>query len=100
MDTATIIGYLASLCSMTSFAPQAWKIIRTRETSGISTGMYSVTVIGFALWLAFGILKNEWPIIITNGVCMVLSAFILLMKVVPRRERDAIADKLEPTDNN
>lgn len=96
METVTLIGYLAALCSMTSFTPQAWKIIKTRDTSSISAPMYAITVLGFAFWLAFGIMKNEWPITITNGVCLVLSAFILMMTVLPRAKKDAVADTLDP----
>ncbi len=70
MQPVTLIGYLATICSMASFTPQAWKIIRTRDTSSISTPMYAITVLGFGLWLTFGIMKKEWPIIITNGVCL------------------------------
>ena len=51
---------------------------------------------GFALWLAFGIMKLEWPIIITNGVCLLLSAFIFTMTILPRVEKDAVADSLDP----
>lgn len=90
MDTALIVGYLASACSMVSFLPQAWKIIRTADTEAISKGMYAVTVVGFALWTAFGIFRMEWPIIITNSVCFCLSSFILLMKWLP----DAITKKI------
>lgn len=96
METVTLIGYLAALCSMTSFTPQAWKIIKTRTTGSISTPMYVITVLGFASWLIFGVMKNEWPIIITNGVCLVLSAFILMMTVLPRAKKDAVADVLDP----
>ncbi len=91
-----IIGYLATLCSMTSFTPQAWKIIKTRDTSSLSAPMYAITVLGFALWLSFGIMKTEWPIIITNGVCLLLSAFILVMTILPRSKKDAVADALNP----
>lgn len=96
METVTLIGYLAALCSMTSFTPQAWKIIKTRDTSSISAPMYVITVLGFAFWLTFGIMKYEWPIIITNGVCLVLSAFILVMTTLPRAKKDAVADVLDP----
>ena len=78
METVTLVGYLAALCSMTSFTPQAWKIIKTRDTeqhlgTDVRADCYRVC----ALWLIFGVLKSEWPIIITNGVCLILSAFIL-----------------------
>jgi MtN3 and saliva related transmembrane protein len=82
---------------MTSFAPQAWKIIRTRDTGSISAPMYALTVSGFALWLTFGLMKDEWPIIITNGVCLILSAFILMMTVLPRDKKEAVADAIDPT---
>ena len=97
MDAATRVGALAALASTTSFVPQAWKIIRTRDTGAISAGMYAVTVAGFSLWLAYGLLLGQWPLIVTNGLCLALSAFILAMKLLPRRRREAVADALDPT---
>ena len=93
---AAIIGYVAACCSMISFTPQAWKIIKSRETKDISAGMYAFTVTGFALWLAFGAMLGQWPIIISNFVCLVLSAFILLMTLLPRRQKEAVADAIDP----
>ncbi len=92
----TIVGYAAAVCSTVSFAPQAWKIIKSRETGDLSAGMYTLTVSGFALWLAFGALGRQWPLIIANFICLVLSAFILLMKLLPRPQKDAVADALDP----
>jgi MtN3 and saliva related transmembrane protein len=96
MTLVTLIGSVAAICSMTSFVPQAWKIIRTRDTSGLSARMYAVTVIGFSLWLAYGILLGEGPLIVTNAVCLALSAFILLMRILPQRTKEAVADLLDP----
>lgn len=96
MDTISIIGSLAAICSTTSFAPQAWKIIKSRDTSSMSRRMYAVTVVGFALWLAYGVMKGEWPLIIPNGICLALSGFILAMKMLPQRKKEAVADTLDP----
>ncbi len=96
MDAATLVGSLAAVASMTSFVPQAWKIVRTRETGAISVRMYAVTVLGFSLWLAYGLLLRQWPLIVTNGVCLALSAFILAMTLLPRRRREAVAEALDP----
>jgi MtN3 and saliva related transmembrane protein len=98
MTYITILGYLAALASMASFAPQAWKIIRSCETKDISTGMYVLTVAAFALWLAFGFLQRQWPLVMSNSVCLALSAFILLMKVLPRSEKNRVAAKLTGND--
>lgn len=96
MDAATLVGGLATLCSTTSFVPQAWKVIRTRDTSAISRRMYVITVIGFSLWLAYGVLLRQWPLILTNGICLALSAFILVMKLLPRHRKEKVAAALDP----
>ncbi len=92
----TIVGYAAACCSTASFTPQAWKIIKSRETKDISAGMYALTVSGFALWTAFGALGMQWPLIIANFICLMLSAFILVMKLLPRPKKDAVANALDP----
>jgi MtN3 and saliva related transmembrane protein len=96
LDAATLVGAAAILASTTSFLPQAWKVIRTRDTEAILAGMYAVTVVGFALWLSYGLLLDALPLIITNGICLLLSGFILMMKLLPPRSKDAVAAALDP----
>jgi MtN3 and saliva related transmembrane protein len=77
LDTSTlIIGALAAIISTGSFAPQAWKIIKTRERRAHPLTCMA-TVTGFALWLAYGAMLGQWPLIATNSICFVLAAFIL-----------------------
>ena len=96
MSVVTIIGTIAALCSTVSFAPQAWQIIRTRETKDISTGMYLFTVTGFAAWTAYGVLLGQWPLIAANSICLLLSGFILMMKLLPQSKKNAVADEIVP----
>ena len=96
MEPAIIFGWLATLASTISFVPQAWKIIKTRETKDISRGMYMITVAGFACWTTYGALLGQWPIIVTNSICLVLSSFILAMKLLPQRKKEAVAEALDP----
>ncbi len=96
MDAAAIVGAVASLCSVTSFAPQAWKIIKSRRTDDISKRMFVLTVTGFAFWTAYGVLLDAWPVIITNTIIFVLAGFILVMKLLPQRKKDKVADVLDP----
>lgn len=98
MELIPLIGTLAALCSTLSFAPQAWKIIRQRDTSAISARMYMLTVSGFACWFLYGLLRGDWPLIVTNFICLLLSAFILTMTLLPRPQRDAVADKIAPAE--
>jgi MtN3 and saliva related transmembrane protein len=61
--------------------PQAWLTFRTRDVSGISLGMYSVFVCGIALWLAYGLLRGAWPVVVANTITLALAAAILAMKL-------------------
>ncbi len=92
-----VVGYGAALCSTSSFAPQAWKIIKSRQTKDISAGMYFLTVAGFAAWTVYGVALRQWPIVGSNSICLMLSAFILAMKLLPQKTKEAVANKVEET---
>jgi MtN3 and saliva related transmembrane protein len=96
MDLPIVIGTLAALASITSFTPQAWKIIKSRHTDDISAGTYMLTVCGFTLWTVYGVFLKAWPVIITNAVCLVFAGFILTMKLLPPRKKNKVADLLDP----
>ncbi len=90
-----VVGWVAGIASTASFAPQAWKIIKTRETKNISAWMYGLTVVAFVFWIVYGVLIGQWPVIVTNGICFGFAAFILMMKVLPRPGKDAVARSLD-----
>jgi MtN3 and saliva related transmembrane protein len=92
MQFITIIGVIAALCSVLSFAPQAWKVIRTRETKDLSAVMYGLTVLAFASWSAYGIALRQWPLVASNSICFVLSSFILVMIMMPKAKKERVAD--------
>ena len=96
MNTVLVIGSAAALASTVSFAPQAWKIIRSGKTADISAGMYAITVAAFALWLAYGVMLRQWPLVASNAICLLLSGFILVMKLLPDRTTRRISRKLRP----
>ena len=74
------VGVGAALCSMTSFAPQIAKIWRERDASSVSLRMYMVTVAGFSLWIAYGLLIRSWPVAVSNAICLVMSGAVLMLK--------------------
>ena len=82
---AEALGYLAALLTTSSFMPQALLTLRTRNVSGISLAMYSAFTVGVGLWLAYGIVLGEWPIILANAVTLALATTILGIKLVEDR---------------
>lgn len=75
------LGFLAALLTTVAFVPQALKTLRTRDTSGISLGMYSVFTVGIACWFGYGLYLDSWPMILSNAVTFVLAAVILGLKL-------------------
>ena len=81
------IGYAAAALTTCSFVPQAVLTLRTRDVTGISTGMYASFTLGVALWFAYGLSLGAWPIIVANAVTLALAATILVTKLVVERGR-------------
>jgi len=81
MNVAEIIGVGAALLTTSSFIPQAFKVVRTRETEAVSLAMYSLFTAGITLWLVYGLLTSQWTIVAANGVTVIFAAIILTIKL-------------------
>jgi MtN3 and saliva related transmembrane protein len=81
MITLDWIGSIAATLTTVAFVPQVWQVWRTRHTHDISLGMYAMFSCGVAMWLAYGVLLGSWPLIIANGITLLLAGAVLLMKI-------------------
>lgn len=88
MNLTDLTGTLAALLTTLSFVPQAWHTFQTKDVSGISLGMYSAFTLGVALWLAYGLMLQAWPVVIANAVTLALALGILAMKLIYQRARN------------
>ena len=77
----TLLGCAAGACTTLAFVPQVVRTLRTRSVRDLSLGMFAVMTVGIAMWLAYGLLIRDLPLIVANGVTLVLSATILAMKL-------------------
>jgi MtN3 and saliva related transmembrane protein len=96
MDWITVTGTIGACASVASFTPQAWQIIRNRSTEGLSLGMFALTCLAFASWTTFGLLKQEWALIIPNAICLCFALFIFAMIALPERKTEQVAETLDP----
>jgi MtN3 and saliva related transmembrane protein len=76
-----LLGFAAATCTTAAYAPQFIKAFKTRSTNDISLGMFLLMVSGINLWLLYGILSGDAPLIAANAVTMVLAGGILFMKL-------------------
>lgn len=81
MELSEWIGAVAATLTTSAFFPQAWKVIRTRDTRSISLIMYAVFTLGVVLWLVYGCMIGSIPIIVGNVITIVLAGTILWMKI-------------------
>lgn len=76
-----LLGFTAASCTTIAYAPQFLKVWRTRSTRDISLGMFLVMLVGIVLWLAYGLLAGDAPLIAANAATALLAGGILLMKL-------------------
>ena len=81
METATqVIGYTASVVTTVSCIPQVYQVYRTKTARDVSTTFMSTIISGLSLWLTYGVMINNYPLIGANAVSIVLYSSVLGMK--------------------
>ena len=81
---ADMVGSVAAALTTIAFVPQVVKTVRTRATRDTSLAMWALFCAGVALWMVYGVLMAAWPIIIANGLTLLMAATILAVKVSNR----------------
>ena len=81
MDYIKIIGLVAGALTTFSFLPQVIKTWKSKSAKDLSLGMFSIFCTGVALWLVYGILLGELPIILANVVTLVFCSILLVFKL-------------------
>lgn len=77
----SFIGYMAALLTTTAFVPQVVRAWRTRSTHDVSLAMFVMLNVGVLLWLVYGLLIQDIPLIAANLVTGLLAASILYLKI-------------------
>lgn len=81
LNVVSLVGLIAAFCTTFAFLPQALRIIKTRHTKDLSLGMYIIFSLGVFLWLIYGVMRMDIPIIAANFVTFLFSFTILIMKL-------------------
>ena len=79
MDWTSILGLVAGICTTAAVVPQLLKAWKTKEVDDVSPGMFFVLITGLALWVVYGVIKIDFPIIATNGVAFLLNSLMLFL---------------------
>jgi len=86
MEYIEILGLLAAFFTTIANIPQAIKVIKTRNVKDLSAATYSMLFVGMVLWVVYGIMKEDLPIILANSIAAALCGLILIMKIICRND--------------
>lgn len=51
---------------------QMREIVRRRSSDGISIGYFAVLLVGFALWVSYGVASHDLPLVVPNSVAFIV----------------------------
>jgi len=85
------LGYAAGFLTVVSFLPQVVRVWRTKQVADLSFRMFALLVAAGSLWIAYGVLTADWPVIVTNADTVSFNLAILTAKV-RYRDRGAPGD--------
>ncbi|HEY3308598.1 MAG TPA: SemiSWEET transporter [Desulfuromonadaceae bacterium] len=77
----TVIGLVAGTLTSIAAIPQVIKTLRTRHARDISVWQPLLLAFGVALWMVYGIIINDLPLIISNIIPLGCNALLTGMKL-------------------
>ncbi|MBN3039936.1 MAG: SemiSWEET transporter [Candidatus Omnitrophica bacterium] len=80
-----LIGTLAGVLCTLSFLPQVLKVFKTKKVEDLSLVTFVLFALGVFLWLVYGLIIKELPIILANIATLILVLLIVLMKLKYRQ---------------
>jgi MtN3 and saliva related transmembrane protein len=81
MNTIQLLGLAAGSLTTAAFLPQVLKTWKTRSAKDLSLGMFSLFCLGVLLWLVYGFIVNDIPVIAANLLTLMLASTLLFFKL-------------------
>ena len=75
------IGFIAAACTTFAFVPQVIHVWRTRSAQDVSLAMYLIMVTGVLMWIVYGARIHSLPLVLANGVSLMLAGAVLVGKL-------------------
>ena len=73
------VGIAAGILTGVSLLPQLIKIIKEKKANSISFVMLAVLLAGLCVWIVYGVLKKDYPIIVTNSFSLLTNIVIVVL---------------------
>jgi MtN3 and saliva related transmembrane protein len=81
MNVSQVLGLAAGALTTAAFLPQVIKTWKSRSAKDLSLGMFSLFCLGVLLWLVYGLMVMDIPVIAANLVTLMLASTLLFFKL-------------------
>lgn len=81
MNGITLLGLAAAAFTTGAYVPQVIKTWKTKNTKDLSLPTFAIISTGIALWIAYGLMRKDMPLIAANALTLVLTSAILCLKI-------------------
>jgi MtN3 and saliva related transmembrane protein len=87
-----LVGLTAGICTSISLLPQLIKLLRHKKAEDISLFYLGILFIGLGLWIWYGLLRKDIPIVVTNGFSLVINGVIIVLGIKYKKKKKADAN--------
>lgn len=82
-----VLGIIAGILTSISMIPQLIKVIKEKSSENLSSIMIIILITGLSLWVWYGILQNELPIIISNAFAVLVNVTLLICSFIFKKKK-------------
>lgn len=76
-----LIGYIAATVGTFLMVPQIVRSYKLKQTRDLSMAMVILYVVNGILWLTYGLLLSSLPLILANGIALIIGVIQLFLKI-------------------
>ena len=73
-----ILGLVAGGITSVAMLPQLIKVLKEKDVKDLSLLMILFLITGLSLWVWYGFIKNELPIILSNAFAVLVNVCLLV----------------------
>ena len=77
-----VVGIVAGILTSVSLIPQLIKIIRKKKAGDVALFMLIILLCGQLLWIVYGVMKKDIPIIATNAFSVLVNTTVLVLRIM------------------
>lgn len=81
-----LLGIIAGALTSVAMLPQLVKVIKNKNAEDLSWGMLIVLITGLSLWVWYGFLKDELPIILSNAFAVLVNITLLICCIIYKKK--------------